>query len=156
MSNAQDSLSPSDAARSRRRAGRIAALGALLSMLATPAAGDLQAGRERFVDRCGRCHGMIEERTAQAPGGFLLEVVTLPLGPNLSGIYGQPAGRVAGYRYSDAFRSKATALIWDAATLDRWLADSQAMIPGSYMLVRIDASERADIISYLERYARPR
>jgi cytochrome c len=74
----------------------------------------------------------------------------LPLGPNLTGVYGRPAGAVAGYRYSDAFRAVAADLTWDDHTLDRWLADSRAMIPGTYMLVKIAPAERAAIIAYLK------
>ena len=128
------------------------ALGLLCALPA--AAADVDAGRERYVERCGRCHGMIEEKSARGPGGFLQPVVMLPLGPNLTGVIGRPAGQVPGYRYSDAFRAKAPGIVWDAKTLDVWLTDSRAMIPGTYMLVRIVPEERATIIGYLERYAR--
>jgi cytochrome c len=111
-------------------------------------ASEAAAGNALYVDRCGRCHGMTT-RSARAPAR-LVPVVMLPLGPNLTGVYGRPAGAVAGYRYSDAFRAVAADLTWDDHTLDRWLADSRAMIPGTYMLVRIAPAERAAIIAYLK------
>ena len=107
-------------------------------------------GRDLYVERCGRCHGVIIEKHSSTPvSGFVMPVVMLPLGPNLTGVYGRGAGLVAGYRYSDALKRVAPTLTWDRPTLDKWLADSRAMIPGTYMLVKIEADERATIIDYL-------
>src|SRR3546814_20293463 len=46
---------------------------------------------------------------------------------------------------------------WNAAALDGWLEDPQAMIPGSYMVFRgiDDAQARADLIAFLEIAGRP-
>lgn len=129
----------------------------LLALAGGGVGGDARAagaadGESLFVDRCGRCHGLLG-KGAQLPAHFV-EVVVLPLGPNLTGVYGRPAGTVAGYRYSNAFREAARDLVWDEANLDRWLADSRAMIPGTYMLVKTDAAERAAIIDYLKAAAK--
>ncbi len=43
---------------------------------------------------------------------------------------------------------------WRADNLDRWLADSQAMICGSYMFFKLEQPERGKIIHYLEAYSR--
>jgi cytochrome c len=77
-----------------------------------------------------------------------------PIGPNLSGIYGRPAGAVPGFRYSNAFRAATQGLVWDAATLDRWIADSQAFARGSYMFQKTAEPQRGRIVAYLERYSR--
>jgi cytochrome c len=70
-------------------------------------------------------------------------------GPSLFGIVGKPAGKADGFHYSDGF-TKAD-FIWDDARLDAWLANPQAMIPGSIMAYRQSKAEtRAAIIAYLK------
>lgn len=137
---------------------RRAALAALL-LLAVPTASpsrlqatEVAAGAALYDERCSRCHGLIGASARAAPRP--VPVVMLPLGPNLTGVYGRAAGTVPGYRYSDAFRAAAAAgLVWDDPTLERWLADSRAMIPGTYMLVKIAPAERDAIIAYLKASA---
>ncbi len=63
-------------------------------------------------------------------------------------------GAIPGSRYSNAFREAAQGLIWQADSLDRWLADSQAIIRGSYMFFKLERPERGRIIRYLEAYSR--
>lgn len=61
---------------------------------------------------------------------------------------GRRAGSVPGFHYSAALR--ASALVWDAALLQRWLTDPEALVPGQRMGLRLgDARERADIVAYL-------
>lgn len=117
-------------------------------------AGGVDVGREHYLEHCARCHGLVTERRADAPNrGRFLPVVALPLGPNLTGIYGRAAGTVEGFRYSDAFRAAAPGIVWDDESLDRWLADSQAMIPGSYMFLKLEPPARRDVIDYLRAVA---
>src|SRR5438128_10389847 len=53
-------------------------------------------------------------------------------GPSLVRVWGRRAGTVEGFtRYSEPLK-RATA-VWDAATLDRWLEDPQAVVPGNVM-----------------------
>ena len=42
--------------------------------------------------------------------------------------------------------------MWDAATLDRWLEDPQAVVPGNLMTFAglKDARQRADLVAYLK------
>jgi cytochrome c len=61
---------------------------------------------------------------------------------------------VPGYDYSDALRAKAAAgLVWDAERLARYIADPEAMVPGTRMNAppMRDAAERADLVAYLAR-----
>jgi len=52
-------------------------------------------------------------------------------------------------RYSDALRR--SGIVWTEAALDRWLADPQGMVRGTFMTSRgmEEASHRADLIAYL-------
>jgi cytochrome c len=70
-------------------------------------------------------------------------------GPPLFKIVGRPAGKVDGFHYSTGFAK--VDLVWDDATLDAWLANPQAMIPGTVMAYRQPKPEtRAAIIAYLK------
>ena len=51
------------------------------------------------------------------------------LGPNLHGLFGRKAGSVAGFNYSPAL--KASGLVWDAQTLDQFLAAPTTKVPGT-------------------------
>ncbi|WP_448952664.1 c-type cytochrome [Labrys neptuniae] len=53
-------------------------------------------------------------------------------GPILQGLAGRKAGTLAGYPFSPAMQ--ASGLIWDAATLDRFIAAPQAVVPGTRMI----------------------
>lgn len=45
--------------------------------------------------------------------------------------------------------------MWNENTLERWLANPEALIPGQKMGYRVDAgADRADVIAYLRRSAR--
>jgi len=71
-------------------------------------------------------------------------------GPSLAGIWGREAGSLDQFkRYSDALRR--AKLVWNEATLDAWLRDPQALVPGNYMTFRgiPDAGQRADLIAFL-------
>ena len=70
------------------------------------------------------------------------------LGPKHRGVVGRRAGSVADYNYSMALKN--SGLTWDPTTLDRWLSNPSALVPGTKMYFTIaDAQSRADIIAYL-------
>jgi cytochrome c len=70
------------------------------------------------------------------------------LGPRHRGVVGRRAGSVADYNYSPALKN--SGLTWDPTTLDRWLSNPSALVPGTKMFFTIpDAQARADIIAYL-------
>lgn len=97
------------------------------------------AGAKQFLVSCGVCH-TIERGAAPRQG------------PNLAGIYGKPAGKQDGAKYSDVL--PASGLVWDEATLDRWIEDAQAALPGTTMAYRQrDPDKRKLIIAYLKSLA---
>ena len=77
-----------------------------------------------------------------------------PYGPPLRGIYGRPAGSVAGFSYSRAFKQALTGVVWDGDTLDLWLTNTQNRAPGSLMFYRqADSDIRRHIIAYLKTHS---
>jgi len=120
----------------------ITCLAALLQVTAAAAGeGDPKRGAEVYR-ACVACHAL-ESGLHQS-------------GPSLDGIWGRQAGTAEGFgRYSAGLKQAGFA--WNAAALDGWLADPQAMIPGSYMVFRgiDDAQARADLIAFLEIAGRP-
>jgi len=76
------------------------------------------------------------------------------LGPRHRGVVGRRAGSVEDYSYSPALKN--SGLTWDEATLDRWLTNPSALVPGTKMFFKLDAAQdRADVISYLESLKQP-
>jgi cytochrome c len=70
-------------------------------------------------------------------------------GPPLFKIVGKPAGKADGFRYSAGFAN--ADFVWDDTKLDAYLANPQAMVPGSNMAYRQPKAEtRAAIIAYLK------
>ena len=108
---------------------------------ATSLALEGDAGRgERAFQRCYSCHSVDPNEKAKLQG------------PGLCRIIGRPAAAISDFEYSDAMRAKAAAgLIWDATTLDRYVADPESFVPGTRMSAPPlrDDQERADLIAYL-------
>lgn len=96
------------------------------------------AAEAQFKKSCGTCHAAI----ADAPKRQ---------GPNLFQIVDRPAGSVAGFKYSEAFLKGKDGVFWDEATLDRWIADPQSVIPGAIMPYKqADDAKRHLIIEFLK------
>lgn len=72
------------------------------------------------------------------------------MGPSLSGVFGKPAAQAKGFRYSPAL-AKAT-LRWDRKTLDAFIANPKAVVPGNRMSYPgvSDPAKRAAIIDYMQ------
>ena len=72
------------------------------------------------------------------------------VGPSLWGVYGTRMGDVPGYDFSPGM--KASGLVLDDATLDTWLADPVALVPGTHMgyAGQPDPEKRRQIIAYLK------
>jgi cytochrome c len=105
--------------------------------VAQGAAGD-RRGQLSFNNACRTCHTLREGDNR--------------LGPNLHRIIGRKAGALPDYGYSSAMKSGD--LVWDKGTLDRFMADPDAVVPGHSMKPFggvASAEERASIIEYLEQ-----
>ena len=109
--------------------------GALL--LAALAAGDPKAG-EAIYGRCQACHALAYDR----------------VGPRHCGLFGRRAGSVPGFVYTPAMRN--SGIVWNAATLDRFLTAPMKAMPGTSMTYDgiADPAERAALIAWLERAGR--
>lgn len=72
------------------------------------------------------------------------------VGPSLAGIVGRQAGDAAGFNYSTAMQS--AGVTWDEKTLDQYLADPRAFVPGNKMLFPgvKNPDDRKAIIAYLK------
>ncbi len=71
------------------------------------------------------------------------------VGPNLNGVFGRPAGSVAGFNYSPAM--KASGLKWDDKTLNEFIAAPMKKVPGTRMPIGVaDPAKRAALIAYLK------
>ena len=75
------------------------------------------------------------------------------VGPNLNGVIGRKAGTVDGFQFSEPMRS--SGLTWDLATLDAFLRQPGAVVPGSAMAFAGIASDadRASLLRYLQKAA---
>lgn len=97
---------------------------------------DYKRGRLLYI-QCRACHDLQPSPVEK-------------VGPNLAGIMGQRAGQVQGFTYSAALSS--SKIVWDRATLDRWLEKPGAIVPGNVMAFAgiPDAADRAALIQYIE------
>ncbi|HRI80872.1 MAG TPA: c-type cytochrome [Opitutaceae bacterium] len=95
----------------------------------------LAARGELHYSACAACHD---------PGG------TTALGPDLRGVFGRRAATAPGFRYSGALRR--SGIVWDQATLDRFIADPQTAVPGNTMPYPglPDSDQRRELLAYLK------
>lgn len=102
------------------------------------AAADPKAG-EAVFRKCQACHAVGEGAQTK-------------LGPVLNGLIGRKAGTYEGYSYTDA--NKNSNIVWDEATLAKYLKNPTAMIPGTKMLFAglPKDQEIEDVIAYLKQF----
>jgi cytochrome c len=98
---------------------------------------DIENGKNQFTTVCGICHSGSKE-----PGGPVL-------GPTLFGVVGRKAAADKDFaNYTAAL--KAYQVTWNAKTLNEFLENPAAKVPGTMMIMPVpDASNRADLIAYL-------
>jgi cytochrome c len=112
--------------------------GAVLGFAAAPVAhaGDAAAGKKVFA-KCMPCHNADKPQNK--------------VGPTLLGLFGREAGSVEGFKYSDA--NKNSHVVWTAETLNEYLKDPKAFMPGNKMAFAgiKDDEDRANLIAYLEQ-----
>ena len=108
---------------------------ALLSLGPAFGAGDAKRGAQVF-QACAACHSL-------EPGRHMT-------GPSLAGLWGRKAAADPGFRrYSEPL--KRAEFVWSEDSLDKWLANPQAMVPGNLMLFQglQNPQARADLIALL-------
>lgn len=116
------------------------ALAAVAVPLPVAAADDGAAseGKLAFNNHCRTCHSVNEGDNR--------------LGPSLHGIFGAKAGAASGYaNYSQGLKS--SGITWDEATLDKFIANPDAVIPNNNMnpyTGLTDAAVRKQIVEYLK------
>jgi cytochrome c len=105
-------------------------------MCAAGAKPDIENGKATFNVMCGVCHSV------QETGGP-------HEGPNLRGVVGRKAASQPDFaNYSPAL--KASKLTWNKKTLDKFLVNPMAKVPGTLMPMLIpDDKTRADVVAYL-------
>jgi cytochrome c len=97
---------------------------------------DAARGKQLYESRCGACHSIDDNRA----------------GPAHKGVFGRKAGSAQGFDYSPAL--KASKIVWNEKTLNRWLADPEKLVPGQKMGFTVpEAKDRADVIEFLRRNA---
>jgi cytochrome c len=95
---------------------------------------DPTRGKALFEKRCTGCHALTQNHE----------------GPQLQGVYGRTSGTVVNFAYSAAL--KKAQIVWDEKSLDKWLTDPDAFIPGNDMDFLVsNLQERRDLISYLKQ-----
>lgn len=101
-------------------------------------AADFEEGRI-LVFECAGCHGMEQGEIGQGHHP----------GPTLAGIVGRAKASLEGFPYSKAMRAQEGT--WTAEALNVFLADPQAVVPGTYMGRGgiDDSAERIAVIAYL-------
>jgi cytochrome c len=98
-------------------------------------ADDVEAGKATFK-KCALCH------TTEAGKN--------KVGPSLFGVVGRKSASLENYNYSEGM--KKFDHTWDPQTLDTYLADPRATVPGTKMIFPglKEKNERDDVIAYLE------
>lgn len=91
----------------------------------------------RLFGACAACHSLTPDQNMT--------------GPSLAGVWGREAGTLASFeRYSPAL--KTSGVVWDEATLDKWLESPSRFIPDNHMTFAgiPNAQQRADVIAFLK------
>ncbi|HEY6457388.1 MAG TPA: c-type cytochrome [Steroidobacteraceae bacterium] len=103
--------------------------------------GDAAAGKAYFTQTCRQCH-------SAEPGDGGGEI-----GPSLIGVFGRPAG-VGDTRFAYSKALTDSKLIWNAQTLERFLADPATTVPGTTMALPIPVKQdRDNVIAYFQSLA---
>lgn len=116
----------------------VVGLGAAFAAASGPAFADGDAIRgEKVFVKCKSCHS--------------LQAGTNKIGPSLAGLFGDKAGSVEGFKYSDAMKS--SGIVWDERTLDEYLAKPAEKVPGTKMtFAGLNREEdRQNLIAYLKK-----
>ena len=70
----------------------------------------------------------------------------------MKGVFGRTSGTVPGFSYSTALRN--AHIVWNETSLEKWLTDPDALVPGTDMEFHVaKPQERVDIVRFLEEGA---
>ena len=110
------------------------ALAATALPYAAHADGDPDAGKIKFRI-CSICHSIDPAKKG--------------IGPTLFGVVGRKSASIEGFSYSEAMKNANKT--WDEATLDTYLTNPKALVPGTKMIFPglPKAEDRANVIAYL-------
>jgi cytochrome c len=115
-----------------------AVAGVLFAVTSFSALGDAspELGAEVFRRTCNACHAIACNKSQ---------------GPKLGGLFGRKAGTVADFSYSpEMMRS---GIVWTERTLDLFVTDPSALVPGNRMASAPtvkEATERRSLIAWLK------
>jgi cytochrome c2 len=106
-----------------------------LSAMTQARAQDAAAGKKVFQSQCDICHSTQPNRNI--------------IGPSLYSVVGRHSGMIPNFHYSAA--NRASGLVWDPGTLDRYLAAPRQVVPGTLMTYPglKDPHQRSDLIAFL-------
>jgi len=109
-------------------------LAAAMMLAMTGRGQNADSGKGLFEKRCGGCHALDRDKE----------------GPRLHGVYGRAAGAVDSFPYSEAL--KKSKIVWAEDTLDRWLMNTDDVVPNNDMTFHVEkADERQAIIAFLKQ-----
>ncbi|MFT3973623.1 MAG: cytochrome c family protein [Amaricoccus sp.] len=115
---------------------------ALAGLVALPALAqdDLVAAGEKVFKKCAACHAVGEGAKDR-------------VGPSLNGLIGRTAGTEEGFKYSPAMvKAGESGIVWGPDTLDTYLADPKADVPGNKMAFPglKNEDDRKAVIAYIQ------
>jgi cytochrome c len=109
-------------------------------LVAGPARAQDAAAGEKVFAKCKICHVADKDQNK--------------VGPSLHGVIGRTAGTHPGFKYSPAMiEAGKSGIVWDEATLTKYLHDPKAMVKGTKMAFPglKDDKDIANVIAYLEQ-----
>jgi cytochrome c len=95
-------------------------------------------GEKVFKKYCMACH--------------TVEAGKNKIGPSLAGVVGRKAGTAPNFQYSDAMKN--SGITWSNETLDKYLTDPKATVPGNKMAFAgvKKPDERKAVIEFLDQH----
>ncbi|MBO0733639.1 MAG: cytochrome c family protein [Methylocapsa sp.] len=103
------------------------------------AGGDAAEGEKIFNQKCKVCH-----QIGEGAKNFI--------GPEQNALVGRKAGSVADFNYSEAMKS--SGITWDDTTLNEFLTNPKAKVPGTKMIFAglPKESDRENVIAYMSQF----
>ena len=113
--------------------------GAVLLASGQASAADVAKGKKVF-NKCKACHSLVAGKKK--------------VGPSLHGVFGRTAGTLKGFKFSKAMKAAGAdrKIVWDAKTLDEYLAKPRKFIPKTRMVFPglKKQADRQNLLAYLK------